>query len=67
MATLPNWRSLPITDKQHDFIIELSDTYGAPDFTGSTRGEACDYIKEYIDLYHYYESEMNWLDICDTY
>ena len=35
------------TKKQLDFIESLQDYYGAPDFDGSTKQEASDYIDKY--------------------
>lgn len=47
---MTNWRDLPPTQKQLDYIeyIRDFDAYGvAPSFKGTTRGEAYDYIKKY--------------------
>ena len=72
MATLPNWRELQITDKQDRFIRSLINN-GAPDFSGTTRGDAWDYINdnimfkyrtEYLDYDGYIESMFDISDFC---
>lgn len=48
------WRDDPITDKQKtliDDMMEYSD-YLLPQFTGTTKGEAADYIDKYGKLAH---------------
>lgn len=45
MAT---WRDLPITEKQREFI-ETMQEFVDERFTGTTRGEAADYINRNID------------------
>lgn len=48
------WRDDPITDKQKtliDDMMEYSD-YPLPQFTGTTKGEASDYIDKYGKLAH---------------
>ncbi len=48
------WRDDPITDKQKMLIedmMEFSD-YPLPRFTGTTKGEASDYIDKYGKLAH---------------
>ena len=41
-----NWRDLPITENQRDFIADIMEfsAYHPPRFNGTTRGEASDYI-----------------------
>ena len=47
-----NWRNKSITDKQKEFIrtIEEYCAYSPPKFTGTTRGEASDYIDKWGKL-----------------
>lgn len=49
-----DWRSKPITDKQMEIINDMMEftAYPIPKFTGTTRGEAADYIDEYGKLAH---------------
>lgn len=47
------WRDDPMTEKQEKMIAEMEETAcmnGAfiPPFTGRTKGEACDYIGNYL-------------------
>lgn len=46
------WRDKQITDKQRELIktIEEFSCYNPPRFTGTTRGEASDYIDKYAEL-----------------
>lgn len=46
------WRDDPITDKQAKFIevIQEYSYYNPPRFTGTTKGEAADYIGKYGKL-----------------
>ena len=48
-----NWRNDPITEKQEQMIANIEENAiinGAfiPPFHGNTKGEACDYISNYI-------------------
>lgn len=47
-----SWRDKPITEKQKDCIAEMQEfsCYPIPLFTGTTRGEASDYIDKYGKL-----------------
>lgn len=47
-----SWRDKPITEKQKDCIAEMQEFshYPIPLFTGTTRGEASDYIDKYGEL-----------------
>lgn len=49
---MSDWRDKPITDKQKEFIrtIEEYCAYFPPKFTGTTRGEASDYIDRWGKL-----------------
>ena len=46
-----NWRDLPPTEKQLEYISNIEE-FGVqtPKFTGTTRGEASDYIDKYKDM-----------------
>jgi len=48
------WRDDPITEKQKALIEDMMEfsTYPLPRFTGSTKGEASDYIDKYGRLAH---------------
>ena len=48
------WRDDPITDKQKQCIEDMQEFsyYPIPRFTGTTKGEAADYINEYGKLAH---------------
>lgn len=48
------WRDDPITDKQKMLIEDMMEfsAYPLPKFTGSTKGEAADYIDKYRKLAH---------------
>lgn len=41
------WRDDPITDGQKKLIEEIRKKYNAPEFTGTTKGDANTYIKKY--------------------
>jgi len=48
------WRDDPMTEKQEKMIADMEETAcmnGAfiPPFTGQTKGEACDYIGNYLN------------------
>lgn len=47
-----NWRADPPTEKQMACIREIQEFswYGPPPFTGTTKGEASDYIEEHGKL-----------------
>ena len=47
-----NWRKEPITDKQRKLIEEMQEfsCYPLPLFTGTTKGEASDYIDAHAKL-----------------
>lgn len=49
------WRNDPITEKQAKLIEEMNDfsEFPLPPFTGTTKGEACDYIS--ANLHKAYE------------
>ena len=52
-----NWRSDPITEKQEQMIANIEEDAmmnGAiiPLFSGKTKGDACDYINNYIHASH---------------
>ena len=49
-----NWSDKPITDKQMELINDMMEftAYPIPKFTGTTRGEAADYIDKYGKLAH---------------
>ena len=49
-----NWRDKPITDKQRECIESMQEfsPYDLPAFTGTTRGEASDYIDKWGKLGH---------------
>ena len=52
------WRNEPMTEKQRTFISNLQRN-GAPQFTGKTKGEAHDYIKQYKCEYEWTPITMN--------
>lgn len=48
-----SWRDDPITEKQEQMIADMKESASMnnaflPLFTGKTKGEACDYISDYI-------------------
>ena len=49
--TSPKWRSDPVTKAQKEMIAQMRENAGIngalhlPEFTGTTKGEACDYIQ----------------------
>lgn len=49
-----DWRDKPITNKQIELINDMMEftAYPIPKFTGTTRGEAADYIDKYGKLAH---------------
>ena len=49
-----NWRDCEITEKQKQLIEELQEfsDYPLPEFKGTTRGEASDYIDKWGKLAH---------------
>ena len=53
-----SWRNDPVTEKQEQMIAAIeenaimNDAF-IPPFDGSTKGEACDYIGNNIQLCHY--------------
>ena len=53
-ATKGGWREQPITKKQKEYIIDMQEFsyYPLPKFTGTTKGEASDYIEKYRELAH---------------
>ena len=48
------WREENATEKQLKMISDMNDfsEYQLPKFTGTTKGEASDYINRYIGLSH---------------
>ena len=48
------WKQEPITEKQKDYIQMMQEfsCYPLPRFTGTTKGEASDYIERYGELAH---------------
>lgn len=57
------WRDDPITEKQKKFIEEMYEfsEYPIPVFTGTTKGEACEYIGRWMG-----EAHKTILDCYDT-
>ncbi len=55
---MSNWREDKITDKQKKMIKDMNEfsPYPLPEFKGTTKGEASDYIDKYIKLAH----ESTW-------
>ena len=53
-----DWRKDEITEKQKSYIAEMQEfsEYPLPAFTGTTKGEAADYINKYTKLAH----ESSW-------
>lgn len=49
---MADWRKDKITDKQLQFIQEmrLHSVFPLPDFVGTTKGEASDYIAKYVKM-----------------
>ncbi len=49
-----DWRNDPITEKQKECIEEMQEFsyYPLPVFTGTTKGEASDYIDKYGKIAH---------------
>lgn len=54
MKRFKNWRDDLITDKQKMLIDDMMEfsAYPLPKFTGTTKGEASDYIDKYGKLAH---------------
>lgn len=53
-----SWRDDPITEKQEALIAQIEEdacmnNAFIPPFQGNTKGEACDYIGNFIDACHY--------------
>ena len=57
-----NWRNLPPTQKQLDYIAELREMseLPLPPYKGSTRGEASDWIDANISRAHH--TALNWYE-----
>lgn len=55
---MKNWRDEAITEKQQAYIAEMQEfsQYPLPEFTGTTKGEAADYIDRWRKLAH----ESTW-------
>ena len=49
MKTIKNWKTDKPTYKQLNFIKELEDEFGEK-FTGTTKGEASNYIDKWIKI-----------------
>ena len=49
-----NWRDDKATEKQLRYIAEMQEfsEYELPDFTGTTKGEAADYIDKWNKVAH---------------
>ena len=49
-----SWRDDPATEKQLAYILEMNEfsPYPLPEFKGTTKGEACDYINKYTRKAH---------------
>lgn len=49
-----DWREDPITDKQRELINDMEEfsPYNLPHFTGTTKGEASDYIDKFTKIAH---------------
>ena len=54
MTKVCDWRKDKITEKQLNYIHEMQEfsEYRLPDFNGTTKGEARDYIDKYFKLAH---------------
>lgn len=54
MTAKKSWRDDPVTEKQLNLIIEMNEfsEWPLPAFTGTTKGEACDYINKWIGKSH---------------
>ena len=52
------WRKSPMTERQKGYIEEMREMseFPLPEFSGSTKGEAADYIDRYIKMAH----ESSW-------
>lgn len=61
-----NWRNHPITEKQKAMIQELQEfsELPLPTFKGTTKGEASDYINQYIKTAH---QSLDAIDHADNY
>lgn len=53
-----DWKNEPATEKQLAYIAEMQEfsTFPIPKFTGTTKGEACNYIDKYSKIAH----ESDW-------
>ena len=54
MTKQNNWRNDPVTDKQRELIHDMRthSDWPLPAFTGTTKGEASDYIDRWIAKAH---------------
>ena len=57
------WRNKPPTEKQLNYIQLLSDEYGC-EFTGKTRGEACDFLDYWTKIDEQRCKEDSWYFEC---
>ena len=61
--TEPKWRSDPVTNKQMNYIMELyehDEFRRIPKFTGTTKGEASDFIDKYAHFaYESFDNEYH--------
>lgn len=59
-----SWHELPVTQAQLQYIEELQDMseYPLPQFLGTTRGEASDYIEAWVKVAHERIVDDNWGD-----
>lgn len=53
-----DWRNEPMTEKQREFINTVKNDF--KDFHGKTKGEACDYIDEFMEYDKRRREEESW-------
>ena len=58
-----SWRNKLPTEKQLGYIKALSDQYGCK-FTGTTRGEACDFLDHWCEIDRRENELEGWYFAC---
>lgn len=48
------WKNDPVTDRQLAYIMDMQEfsEFQLPPFTGTTKGEASDYISKWVGIAH---------------
>lgn len=60
MKSFTDWKNEPATDKQLTYIAEMQEfsAFPIPKFTGTTKGEACNYVEKYSIMSNKDDSDM---------